>query len=75
MAPVPFNHYACLFTEHWRERVSDVAGIGITLKYKYAKTLFRRYTCNSCSTQLTELKEEEWFEKATTSRAEWRSTY
>ena len=38
------------------KRVSDVAGIGITLNYKYDKKLFRRYTRNSCSTQLTELQ-------------------
>ena len=37
MAPVLFNLYACLFTERWRERVSDIAGVGITLKYKYDK--------------------------------------
>ena len=56
MAPVLFNLYACFFAERWRERVSDVAGIGITLKYKYEEKLFRRYTRNSCSTQLTELQ-------------------
>lgn len=56
MAPVLSNLYACLFTERWRERVSDIAGVGITLKYKCDKKLFRRYTRNSSTTKLTELQ-------------------
>ena len=44
MAPVLFNLYTCLAVEKWQERLDGVAGVGITVKYKYDEKLFRRYT-------------------------------
>ena len=40
MALVLFN----LFVERWVERVADIAGVGISVKYKHGRKLFRRYT-------------------------------
>ena len=44
MALVLFNLYACLFVKRWVERVADIAGVGISVKYKHDRKLFRRYT-------------------------------
>ena len=56
MAPVLFNLYACLFVEHWTERVADTAGVGVNVKYKYDLKLFRRYTCNADEARFTDLQ-------------------
>ena len=47
MAPVLFNLYTCLAIERWSERTKNIEGIGIKLRYKYDKKLFRRYTRNA----------------------------
>ena len=44
MAPVLFNIYALFFVEHWVERVADIAGVGISVKHKHVRKLFRRYS-------------------------------
>ena len=54
MAPVLFNLYTCLAVESWLKRVEGTEGIGITIKYKYDKKLFRKYTRNACEKKLTE---------------------
>ena len=54
MAPVPFNLYTCLTVERWLERVKDVEGVGMTIKYKLDRKLFRRYTRNVSERRVTE---------------------
>ena len=54
MVPVLLNLYTCLAVEKWLARVEDVEGVGITIKYKFDKKLFRRYTRNACERKLTE---------------------
>ena len=54
MAPVLFNLYTCLAVERWLVRVEDTEGVGITIKYKQDKKLFRRYTKNACERKITE---------------------
>ena len=54
MAPVLFNLFTCLVTEHWLARVEGGEGVGITLSYKYDRKLFRRYTRNASMRVLTE---------------------
>ena len=44
MAPVLFNLYTCLAVERWLERVKDVEGVGITIRYQLDRKPFRRYT-------------------------------
>ena len=44
MAPVLFNLYAWLFVERWVDRVADIAGVGISVKHKHVRKLFRRYS-------------------------------
>ncbi len=44
MAQVPFNLYACLVVERWTKRVAHMAGVGVIVKYKHDRKLFRRYT-------------------------------
>ena len=56
MAPVLFNLYACLFVERWRARVENACGVGVSLKYKHDRKLFRRYTRNAEESLLTELQ-------------------
>ena len=48
MAPVLFNLYSCLLIEWCNERVRDLEGVGVYLRYKYDKKLFRRYVKNTC---------------------------
>ena len=50
-APVLFNLYACLFVEHWVERVADIDGVGISVTYKHDCKLFRRHTRNADKTK------------------------
>ena len=40
--------------ECWHDREERVPGIGVNLKYKYDKTLFRRFTRNALERKLTE---------------------
>ena len=47
MAPVLFNLYTCLLMERWAVRVEEHDGVGIQLKYKMDKKLFRKYTRNA----------------------------
>ena len=54
MAPVLFNLYTCLAVERWLVRVEDTEGVGITIKYKQNKKLFRRCTKNACERKITE---------------------
>ena len=54
MAPVLFNLYTCLAVERWLVRVEDTEEVGITIKYKQDKKLFRRYTKNACERKITE---------------------
>ena len=54
MAPVLFNLYTCLAVERWLERVKGVEGVGMTIKYKLDKKLFRRYTRNASEKKVTE---------------------
>ena len=54
MAPVLFNLYTCLAVERWLARVKENEGVGITIKFKYDRKLFRRYTANACEKKLTE---------------------
>ena len=56
MAPVLFNLYACLFVERWRASVENACGVGVSLKYKHDRKLFRRYTRNAEESLLTELQ-------------------
>ena len=56
MAPVLFNLYACVFVERWLARVENSDGVGLNLKYKHDRKLFRRYTRNAEETRLTELQ-------------------
>lgn len=51
---VLFSLYTCLVVERWLERVKGTEGVGVTIKYKYDKKLFRRYTRNACERKLTE---------------------
>ena len=55
MAPVLFNLYAWLFVERWIERVADIAGVGISVKHKHVRKLFRRYR-NADKTRFAELQ-------------------
>ena len=43
--PGTFQPNSCLVIERWNERVRDLEGVGVYLKYKYDK-LFRRYVKN-----------------------------
>ncbi len=54
MSPVLFNSYTCLVVERWLERLDDVEGVGVTVKYKYDEKLFRRYTRNASERRVTE---------------------
>ena len=54
MAPVLFNLYTCLMMECWHDKVKEVVGVGVELKYKLDKKLFRRYTRNALQRELTE---------------------
>ena len=56
MAPVLFNLYSGLFVERWTDRVANIAGVGVNLKYKNDKKLFRGYTRNASETRITELQ-------------------
>ena len=56
MAPVLFNLHACLFVECWTERVAGTAGVGVNVKYKHDRKLFRRYTCNADEARFTDLQ-------------------
>ena len=58
MAPVLFNLHACLFVERWTERVAGTAGVGVNVKYKHDRKLFRRYTCtcNADEARFTDLQ-------------------
>ena len=47
MAPVLFNLYTCLLMERWAVRVEEHDEVGIQLKYKMDKKLFRKYTRNA----------------------------
>ena len=54
MAPVLFNLYTCLAVERLLVRVEDTEGVGITIKCKQDKKLFRRCTKNACARKITE---------------------
>ena len=56
MAPVLFNLYACLLVERWTARIQQSDGIGVQLRYKHDRKLFRRYTRNAEETRLNELQ-------------------
>ena len=47
MAPVLFNLYTCPLMEHWAAKVEEHDRVGIQLKYKMDKKLFRQYTRNA----------------------------
>ena len=42
MAPVLFNIYACAVFERWSSRIEDYGDVGLTLRFKLDKKLFRR---------------------------------
>ena len=46
-APVYFNLYMCLAVERWLERVEGENRVGINVKYKMDRKLFRQYTRDS----------------------------
>lgn len=54
MAPVLFNLYTTLLIEHWREGLDGTDGVGVVVKHKYDKKLFRRYTRNAAEIKLTD---------------------
>ncbi|XP_062521682.1 uncharacterized protein LOC134196544 [Corticium candelabrum] len=54
IAPVLFNVYTCLAVERWLVRIEDTEGVGIMIKYKQDKKLFRRYTKNACERKIAE---------------------
>ena len=54
MAPVLFNLYTCLLMERWAARVEEHNGVGIQLKYKMDKKLFRKYTKNAEKRKIAE---------------------
>ena len=54
MAPVLFNLYTCLLMECWAARVEEHDGVGIQLKYKMDKKLFRKYTRNAEQRKIAE---------------------
>ena len=56
MAPVLFNLYACLFVDPWITRVDYACGVGLSLKYKHDRKLFRRYTHTTEESRITELQ-------------------
>lgn len=47
MAPSLFNLYAALIIERWMERIAEMEEVGVYLRYKLNKKLFRRYTGNA----------------------------
>ena len=53
MAPALFNLDACLVVKRWAARVAEMEGVGIYLKYKHDRKLFRRDTKNAEETWLT----------------------
>ena len=54
MAPVLFNLYTTLFIERWRAGLAGVDGIGVVVKSKFDKKLFRCYTRNATESRMTE---------------------
>ena len=54
MAPVLFNLYLSAVIECWQARVRDVPGVGINLKHKFDRKLFRRYTRNAAERKILE---------------------
>ena len=71
MAPVLFNLYTCLAVERWQERLDGVAGVGITVMYKYDEKLFRRYTRNACERKVTECQFADDAALLASTRAVW----
>ena len=53
MAPVLFNLYSGLMMECWQEKTKHSDGVGVTMKFKLDKMLFRRYTRNAKERVLT----------------------
>ena len=54
MAPVLFNLYTCPLMEYWAAKVEEHDRVGIQLKYKMDKKLFRKYTRNAEQRKITE---------------------
>ena len=54
MAPALFNLYSCLVIECWTARVERTPEVGVYLRYKHDRKLFRRYTRNAEELKLTE---------------------
>ena len=75
MAPVLFNLYVCLFVERWTERVAGTAGVGVNVKYKHDRKLFRRYTCNADEARFTDLQFADDAALLTTTRAGAKGLY
>ena len=53
LAPVLFDHNACLVVERWRSQLSEVYRAGSYLRFKFDQKLFRRSTRNVQESQLT----------------------
>ena len=54
MAPVLFNLYTSLVVERWLEKVKSAEGVGMTVRCKLDRKLFRRYTMNASENRVTE---------------------
>ena len=54
MAHVLFNLYTFLTVERWLERVDEAKEVGITIKYKIDKKLFRHYKRKTSKRKVTE---------------------
>ena len=53
MASVLFNLYTTLLIECWKTRLDGVSGVGVTVKFKMDRKLFRRYTKNADEMNIT----------------------
>ena len=54
MAHVLFNLYTTLLIERWRAGLAGVDGIGVIVKSRFDKKLFRRHTRNATESRVTE---------------------
>ena len=54
MAPVLFNLYTSVLLQCWKSRVGESDGVGLDLRYKMDKKLFRRSTRNAEQEKITE---------------------
>ena len=53
LVPVLFNLYTCLAMVRWVAGADSAEGVGIAVRYKYDKKLFRRYTRNANQRRIT----------------------